>query len=82
MLVVALLNKDFNKRPSIIEVANLPCVKKEILDFIEENDIMNEVINIIDLINPDDGSSEYEKDGVEKGTNSQGEAGQLKKTNF
>jgi hypothetical protein len=43
---------------------------------------MNEVINIIDLINPDDGSSEDEKDGVEKGTNSQGEAGQLKKTNF
>lgn len=82
MLVVALLNKDFNKRPSIIEVANLPCVKKEILDFIEENDIMNEVINIIDLINPDDGSSEDEKDGVEKCTNSQGEAGQLKKTNF
>jgi hypothetical protein len=82
MLVVALLNKDFNKRPSIIEVANLPCVKKEILDFIEENDIMNEVINIIDLINPDDGSSEDEKDGVEKGRNSQCEAGQLKKTNF
>lgn len=61
MLVVALLNKDFNKRPSIIEVANVPCVRKEILDFIEENDIMNEVINIIDLINADDSSSEDEK---------------------
>jgi NIMA (never in mitosis gene a)-related kinase 1/4/5 len=41
MLVVALLNKDFNKRPSIIEVANIPCVRKEILDFIEENDIQD-----------------------------------------
>ena len=30
MLVVALLNKDYNKRPSIFEVANIPCVKKEI----------------------------------------------------
>lgn len=76
MLVVALLNKDFNKRPSIIEVANVPCVRKEILDFIEENDIMNEVINIIDLINPDDSSSEDEKEGGKNGTHSQGEAGQ------
>ena len=50
MLVVALLNKDFNKRPSIIEVANIPCVRKEILDFIEENDIQEEVMDIIDLI--------------------------------
>jgi serine/threonine protein kinase len=50
MLVVALLNKDFNKRPSIIEVANVPCVKKEILDFIEENDIENEVLDILDWI--------------------------------
>ena len=81
MLVVALLNKDFNKRPSIIEVAQVPCVRKEILDFIEENDLRNEVINIIDLINADDGSSEDEKEN-ENGTNSQGEAGQQKKTNF
>ena len=50
MLVIALLNKDFNKRPSIIEVANVPCVRKEILDFIEENDILQEVLEIIDLI--------------------------------
>ena len=39
MLVVALLNKDFNKRPSISEVANIPSVKKEIMAFITENNI-------------------------------------------
>jgi serine/threonine protein kinase len=58
MLVVALLNKDFNKRPSIIEVANVPCVRKEILDFIEENDILQEVLEIIDLIKQDDNAEE------------------------
>lgn len=34
MLVVALLNKDYMKRPSIFEVASFPCVKKQILMFI------------------------------------------------
>jgi hypothetical protein len=29
-----LLNKDYLKRPSIFEVANIPCVKKEIMKFI------------------------------------------------
>ena len=36
MLVVALLNKDYMKRPTIFEVASIPCVKKEILNFIQE----------------------------------------------
>lgn len=37
MLVVALLNKDYMKRPTIFEVATFPCVKKEILRFIDEH---------------------------------------------
>lgn len=37
MLVVALLNKDYLKRPTIFEVASIPCVKKEILAFIAEH---------------------------------------------
>ena len=37
-LVVSLLQKDFNKRPSIFEVANFPCVRAELLEFIEENE--------------------------------------------
>lgn len=65
MLVVALLNKDFNKRPSIIEVANVPCVKKEILDFVEENDIMHEVLDIIDLIRQDDSEDEKKSENEE-----------------
>lgn len=58
MLVVALLNKDFNKRPSIIDVANVPCVKKEILDFIEENDIEHEVVHLLDYLHQDESKEE------------------------
>lgn len=36
MLVPYLLNKDYAKRPSIFDVAAFPCVKKRILQFIEE----------------------------------------------
>ena len=50
MLVVALLNKDYNKRPSIFQVANFPAVKNQILAFIDENNIEHEVLEIIDLI--------------------------------
>ena len=31
MLVAALLNKDYNKRPNIFEVSQIPCVKKSIV---------------------------------------------------
>jgi len=54
MLVVALLNKDFTKRPSIIDVANVPYVKAEILAFISENDIEQEIIDILDWIHQED----------------------------
>ena len=56
MLVVALLNKDYNKRPSIFAVANFPAVKNQILAFIEENNIEHEVLEIIDLINTEQDS--------------------------
>ena len=52
MIVFSLLQKDFNKRPSIFEVANFPCVRKEIMEFIEESGCHNEVLEIIDFINP------------------------------
>lgn len=71
MLVVALLNKDFNKRPSIIDVANVSCVKKEILDFIEENDIEQEVLNLLDYLHQEDGKEE------KKGDDSQEEPGSV-----
>ena len=56
MLVVALLNKDYNKRPSIFQVANFPAVKHQILAFIDENNIEHEVLEIIDLITTEHGS--------------------------
>mmetsp|Transcript_59830 Transcript_59830/g.82169 ORF Transcript_59830/g.82169 Transcript_59830/m.82169 type:complete len:94 (-) Transcript_59830:1402-1683(-) len=30
MLVAALLNKDYDKRPTIVEIARIPCIRKEI----------------------------------------------------
>lgn len=64
MLVVALLNKDYNKRPSIFQVANFPAVKNQILTFIDENDIEHEVLEIIDLITTEH-SNESEEDLVQ-----------------
>ena len=52
MLVVALLNKDYLKRPTIFEVASIPCVKKEILAFISEHKCQDELLEIMDFINP------------------------------
>ena len=64
MLVVALLNKDYNKRPSIFQVANFPAVKQQILAFIDENNIEHEVLEIIDLITSDHGSDSDEDVGI------------------
>lgn len=44
-----LLNKDYNKRPDIFEVAKIPCVKKQILKFVETNNCKDEVISILDV---------------------------------
>ena len=66
MLVVALLNKDYNKRPSIFQVANFPAVKSQILAFIDENNIEHEVLEIIDLIATEPGSDSDEHLGNEE----------------
>jgi len=72
MLVVALLNKDYIKRPSIFQVANFPAVKKHIFDFIDENNISDEVLEIIDLISTeqesdsDEGACQNEEEKVAK----------------
>ena len=49
MLVAALLNKDYNKRPNIFEVAQIPCIKRHIIKFVDENDLRNEVMAIFDI---------------------------------
>lgn len=60
VLVATLLKKDYNKRPSIFQVANFPAVKNQILAFIEENNIEDEVLEIIDLITPEEEEEEEE----------------------
>lgn len=49
MLVAALLNKDYNKRPNIFEVAQIPCVKKHIIKFVDEFNLRDEVMAIFDI---------------------------------
>lgn len=49
MLVGALLNKDYNKRPNIFEVSKIPCVRKHIIKFVDENNFREEVMSILDL---------------------------------
>lgn len=49
MLVAALLNKDYNKRPNIFEVAQIPCIRKHIIKFVDENNLREEVMAIFDF---------------------------------
>jgi hypothetical protein len=47
--VAALLNKDYNKRPNIFDVAKIPAVKKHIIKFVEEHNCKAEVKVIFDV---------------------------------
>lgn len=49
MLISALLNKDYSKRPNIFEFSRIPCVNKSIRKFVEENNLQQEVLNIFDM---------------------------------
>ena len=49
MLIAALMNKDYNKRPNIFEVAKIPCVRKMIQKFVDENNLRDEVMSIFDM---------------------------------
>lgn len=75
MLVVALLSKDYNKRPSIFQLANFPAVKNQILAFIDENNIEHEVLEIIDLITTEhsNDSEEEERKDVKENEQNRGE---------
>jgi serine/threonine protein kinase len=44
LVVSALLNKDKDKRPTIFEVANIPCIHKKIMQFIEKFNCKEEVM--------------------------------------
>ncbi len=43
MLIGALLNKDFRKRPTIFELAQIPCMRTAIQKFVEENKLEEKV---------------------------------------
>lgn len=49
MLCGAMLNKDHNKRPNLFEVSKIPCVRKSILKFVEENNCREDVIEFLDV---------------------------------
>lgn len=44
MLVNMLLNKDKDNRPSILEVAKLPCIYRKIEEYIEQHNCKEEVM--------------------------------------
>lgn len=50
-MVTSLLNKDYNKRPSIFEVAKMPAVKKHIIKFVDQYNLRDEVMAIFDIEN-------------------------------
>lgn len=47
-----MLNKDHHKRPDLFEIARIPCVKKEILKFVDEHNCRQEVIEFLDVDEP------------------------------
>lgn len=66
MLVSLLLNKDYVKRPNIFEFARIPCVNKAIKQFVEENNLREEVINIFDMDAKTDSKDKKEIKGDSK----------------
>jgi len=48
-VVKAVLNKDKDKRPTIFDVAKIPCINRKIEQFIEEHDCKDEVMAFFDV---------------------------------
>lgn len=67
LLINSILNKDYNKRPNINDLAKIPCMKKFILQFLDKHNLRSEVINLLDVIEDnkakdtklEDSSSDY-----------------------
>lgn len=49
VLIQAVLNKDKDKRPSIFEIAKIPCVNRKIDQFITEHNCKEEVMAFFDV---------------------------------
>ena len=46
-LLDALLNKDQEQRATIIEISEMPCIRKQIDLFITEKNCLNEVVGVL-----------------------------------
>lgn len=49
LLVKAVLNKNKDKRPSIFDVAKIPCINKKIEQFIQDHNCKDEVMAFFDI---------------------------------
>ena len=52
VIVQALLNKDHNYRPSVFDLVKFPALRKEIIDFIEEHQLHDKLIELHSDIYP------------------------------
>jgi hypothetical protein len=50
LLINVILNKDYNKRPNINDLAKIPCMKKYILKFLDMHNLRSEVIGLLDVL--------------------------------
>lgn len=64
LLVNSILNKDYNKRPNINDLAKIPCMKKYIHKFLDEHNLKQEVIGLLDLLEDSktEGTLNYDDD--------------------
>ena len=49
LVVKALLNKNIDRRPTIVEVAKIPCINKKIEEFINEYNCKEEVLSFFEV---------------------------------
>ena len=57
-----LLNKDYNKRPTIFEVTKIPCIKKKIHEFMKETNTGEEVEPLLDIQEQEETESQRKED--------------------
>jgi hypothetical protein len=50
LLINSILNKDYNKRPNINDLAKIPCMNKYIHQFLEKYNLKQEVLSLLDVI--------------------------------
>lgn len=49
LIISMLLNKDKDSRPTIFEVAKIPCISKKIEQYVEQHNCQQEVMQFFDI---------------------------------